>query len=401
MRRNKQIWMILVLMAVFGGVAIPVGGQGPVGGAEADLAEVLDNMSSEELAQLVKMAAQRRLTVERQQVVGEISQNILYEEDAVKKANALLMGDVKNTQQDNIDRICKAMALVDGRFAGAYKLYQTGRFAEAAKKLKGGLNPEDATYFSAVMHYIHADSLRKAGKTWPAVEAYTEILVNLPDRISFAAASAAEAAKLYESMKRGMYAMEMYTYCLRNYSLTMSNKQTDEMLAKVKAYRKIYGNPIKSVLNLMGQVKQQLDRKDTGKKTLAKQDEVIALLEDLIQTAEEKNRQKKNQKEKDQKRKRQKNQQKKSQQPSQKKKSGQQLSNPRDPTSPAKASVLVPGPVSQPNKLAKMHAGSDTGKWATMPPKQREKLRTLMKQRVGSRRGGLVRDYHRKMAESE
>jgi len=393
--------MILALAAALGGAAKPAGGQERVNQIDADLAEVLDNMSPEELAQLVKAAAQRRLTVERQQVVGEISQNILYEEDAVKKANALLMADAKNTQQDNIDRICKAMAIVDDRFAGAYKLYRAGQFAQAAEELKGKLNPEDATYFSAVMHYIYAESLCKAGKTWPAVEAYTEILVNLPDRISFAASAAMQAAKLYESMKRGMYAMEMYTYCLMNYSLTMSNEQTDEMLAKVKAYRKIYGNPVKSVLDLMGQVKQQLDRKDIGKKTLTKQDEVIALLEDLIQTAEEKNRQK-DQKEKDQQRKRQKNQQKKQQQSGSEKKPGQQQAqNSQNPTSPARASVLVPGPVSRPNKLSRIHAGADTGNWAAMPPKQREKLRTLMKQRVGQRRGDLVREYHRKMAESE
>ena len=371
-------------------------------GNEDDLMEILENLTPQELEVLVASAAQRRLQVERVHVVGEISQNILYEEDAVKKAVDILNKNpsTKPTQQDNIERICEAFAVVDDRFAGPYELYKKGKFSEAAGGLKKNLNPEEATYLSAAMYYIFADSMLRSGKDWEGVEAFTDILVNLPDRISFASSSSLRAARAYEAMNRNLYAMDMYVYCLKNYSLTMDKEEISAIMEKVEKLQGIYKDPLNTAADMMSEVKERLDRKDVGKGTQKRQGEVLALLEDLIRTAEEKERLEKNQKRKQQQRQRKGGQKPKGQAGKQGQKQGKPGMT-RNPTVGAKVSVLVPGPVTRPNKLAQKHGGSDSGKWSDLPPRQREKVRSLMRQRLAERRGDLVRQYHRKLAESE
>ena len=89
-----------------------------------NLADLLKEFTPEQLAELVKRAAANRLDLERRQVEAEIEQGILYEPDDIKAAKKILRDKPANTQKDNIDRICRAFAKVDGRFAKPYKLFE-------------------------------------------------------------------------------------------------------------------------------------------------------------------------------------------------------------------------------------------------------------------------------------
>ncbi len=367
-----------------------------------DTMQLLGDLSPEQLEQLVKAAAASRLRLERLTVSAEILQNILYDETDIDKAVKILQAGKKKSQQDNIRRICKAFAIVDGRFAEPFDMYEKEKYAESAKTLKTILNPENATYLSAAMHYIHADSLYKAGRSMDAAEAYSEILVNMPDRLSFAADSASKAAKIYEKIGRNYYAMQMYIYALNNYSLTMSRAELEKILEKVRKFRAIYADPMKAVAGMMKAVEKRLADEESGKKTQDSQQQIVSLLEDLIKTAEESRRQKDKQQQKQQQRQRRKSAGEK--QASGKKANGKspgKAANPQNPSSPANESTLVPGPVTRPNKLSQKHQAKGVDKWAELPPRQRQKIESMMRLRLKQSRGDLVREYHKKLAESE
>ncbi|MCK5113530.1 MAG: hypothetical protein KAR11_02060 [Phycisphaerae bacterium] len=364
--------------------------------------DILADLSNEELEAMVQAAIRRRLEVERLQTAAEISQNILYEPERIEKALTLLENVEKSSQSDNISRICKAYAITDARFAEPYELYTKGNYQAAAALLKPMLNPEEETYLSAAMHYVYGVSLIKTDKIWKGTEALTEILVNLPDRISFASEAAFQAAAAYEKMGRKIYAMQMYSYAMQNYSLTMDKKLLDETTTKLAKYETIYKNPMKTITEMLGEIKGRLDKDDTGKKTQLKQQETLDVLDDWIKTLEEKNRQKDNQNQKNQQREKRKQERKKTEE--EKKSAGKKQGNPsgskRSKTG-ARASVLVPGPVSTPNNMAKKFGAGSSDKWSEMPAKQRELIENLMRQRTAQRRSGLVSDYHKKIAEGE
>ena len=403
----KRLTIGLMLVFVLGSVAsLPVFAQFADDKysvtSQNEVDDLLSDLSNEELETLVQAAIKRRLEVERMQTAAEISQNILYDPVAVEKALALLRDVEKSSQSDNILRICKAYAITDARFAESYALFTKGKYTDAAHLLKGMLNPEEETYLSAAMHYIYAMSLLKGGKQWKGTEALTEILVNLPDRISFASDAAFQAAEAYEKMGRKIYAMQMYNYALQNYSLTMDKKLLEETTAKVGKYQGLYDNPMNTLTEMLGEIGGRLDKNDTGKKTQTKQKETIDILDDWIKTLEEKNRQK-NKNDKNQKRKKRQQEKTKSEE-KKKSKSSAAKGNPsstKRSTKGARASVLVPGPVSRPNNTAKNFGAGASDKWSDMPAKQRELIENLMRKRAAQRRSGLVRDYHKKIAEGE
>ncbi|MBN1556342.1 MAG: hypothetical protein JXA11_16500 [Phycisphaerae bacterium] len=370
---------------------------------EEDFQAVLEQMTPEEMEQLVEAAAKRSLEVERQQVAGEIRENLLYDETAVKKALEILNAPAESpSRQDNIERICRAYAAVDEAFAEAYRLYREKQFPEAAKRLRHSLNPEDASYFSAAVHCLAADCLIREEKLWPGVEIYSDLLVNLPDRISFATEGALRAAKIYEHMGRNLYAMQMYAYCLSNYALTMDKKEMTSVADRYEELAAVYRDPMNSLTGMLAHIHDRLTRKDVGEGTRQRQQEVVALLEDLIQTHEEKQRPDKNAKRQPKPcRSKAGEEKKKPRGEGSCKKPGRPSGTPRNPTVGAKESVLVPGPVSRPNKLANIHAGNDADAWSDLPPRQKEAIRNLMRRRLTERRGEMVRDYHRKLAEGE
>ena len=166
-------------------------------------------MSPDDLQKLIQQAIQARLKMERKQVAAEIRRGLLYNGDDIDAAVATLKADPANTQKDNIERTLKAFAKVDARFNKAYTLYGGGKGAEAAEAAKRMINAQsqESTYFSAAKNYLLAESLVKAEKFDDAIDVYTRILTVMPDRISFAAASACNAAAVYEKLGRFSLAM--------------------------------------------------------------------------------------------------------------------------------------------------------------------------------------------------
>ncbi len=377
---------------------------------DAELRALLGESSPEEQQKEIQKIALERLTEERREVVAELKASKIYKAEAVAAAVKTLEAAKVKNQNENIRAICDAIAAVDSRFTLAWREYQAKKFEDAAGRLKGKIQVEQDNYAAAAMQYIYGESLRETKKIWDAIEAYTNILVNQPRKICFAAESAKTAAALYESMNRGQYAIEMYTFCLENYGLTLSQAEAEAMVERLEELMANYELPLDTLTKWMGESAGKLEKTDFAQAKKSQQDAVI-LLEDLIKTIEEKNRQKD---EKDQKKKKQKEKkpgegekkpgEKKpgGEKPGGEKPGGKKPGNPRGPKpGGAKKSQLVPGKVTRPSKLTKEHRGTDSGKWSELSPRQKERIENAMKQKLAEKRGGLVRDYHRKLAEDE
>lgn len=374
-------------------------GDAAAGLTEDDLVELLEGLTPEQLDMLIDTAMTARLQVERQQVLAELREGVLYDPDDVDAAAKILFAAPADTQQDNIDRICRAFAKVDLRFAEPYRLLGEKKYAAAAAAAAKILDIHEATYLSAAKLYIYAEALVHAGRREDGVEAYRDILANMPERISFAASAALRAAEAYEKIKRRYYAMEMYAYCLKNYGLTLSKEQFDRIYEKVQKYAETYKDPLGSVAKMMGDVRGRLALADSGKQTRDRQEEIVALLEDLIKTAEEQQSSQSPQQQPA-------SQQNKGSKPGEQAGQGQakvagRPSTPKQPTSPMQRSMLVPGAVKRPSKLSQVHQGSESGDWAHLPPRDREKIRQIMRKQMSERYRQIIRDYLSRLAEEK
>jgi tetratricopeptide (TPR) repeat protein len=367
-----------------------------------DVQKILEGLTPEQIEQIIKLAVDQRLKVERDQVRAEISNNLLYDTDAVKAAEALLAKPPTGAQKDNIDTICRAYAKVSADFGKAYALFEQKQYKEAAEAFKKQLNAQESTYLSATQHYLYAESLSKAGSVWDAVEAYGVVMSEMPERISLAAASAASQADLFEKMGRRYYALDTYVKCLKNYGLTLSKEEYDDLFKKVEALQKIYKDPLASASGMMGDVQKRLESVDSGKETQAKEREIVALLEDLIKTAEE-----------------QQKAQSQSQSSSRKKGQGQsgktgegqgqgqaqggksgQPQGTQKPSSPAMRSALVLGAVERPSKLSRTNDGSENPDWVDMPPRERERLQAVGKKLMSERYQEAISEYRTRLAKT-
>jgi len=356
----------------------------------------IEILTPQEAEELLKQALQARLRIERRQVVAEMRQGLLFDPDEVDKAEKMLNDSPADTQKDNIERIFKALGMVDIRFTKACRLYAEGRYAEAAETAKPLLNPQDASCLSAARHYLAASACSGAGMNDEAVEIYRHILSAMPDRISFAAQSALNAARAYEKMSRGLYAMEMYSYCLKNYGLTLDQSEADELVAQVRRYAEIYKDPLGSAAAGMTAVQARLEALDSGPEPQKRQGEAISLIEDLIKTAEEQQASSGAQG----------RQQQAASQPGGQEdrqasagQAGQPMTTGR-PASPAQRSALVPGAVRRPARGEGDVAAGESDDWAQMPPRQRQQLQQIMRKVISERYRDIISDYHRKLAET-
>ena len=401
--KTRIVLMLACVVCLAGACFAQADANGAI--SDDELMAVLEQLTPEQLSAVMNEASQRRMESERQQTLDEIQQNILYEEEQIALAEALLNDKPKHTRVDNIDRMLKAYSVVDVAFAQAVAAMDAKEYAKATAALKQLAAPESSTIRSAAAMYLLGEALVKQGNVFGGTEVWQQLLANQPDRVSLAAEVALRSAHAYQSIGRGMYALEMNVYCLNNYSLSMSKAEVEKIYTKVEALQDRYRDPIKTVTLMMADVQERLGRSQTGDATQEKQHEVVAMLDDLIKTAEEKQRQKNQQKKKDQERDKRKNpggkKPGKGQKPGEGQKPGQKPGNPggKPGGTGAKDSSLVPGPVSKPNLLTRKHSSDDTGKWAELPARDREQIRELMRQRLSERRGGHVRDYHRKLAE--
>ncbi|MBL7219867.1 MAG: hypothetical protein ISS69_07130 [Phycisphaerae bacterium] len=414
----KTNWSLGVLLVVMLSIA-----RGPIFAQDAttqpadgeremtvdELDTLLNAMTPEQLAKLMNAAMVLRLEQERAQVAAEIKGGLLYDPKDITAATKILKGGkAANTQTDNIERICKALAKVDPLFGKAYGQMLKKDYKSAAASAAKVVDDQRSTYLSAATFYLYAKCLAGSGRGEDAVEVYREILINMPDRISFAASAALEAAKIYEKIHRLQYAMEMYLYCLENYALTLTEKESESIYATVKEYAKVYSDPFNALAKKMGYVQTRLAAEDSGKDTQKKEGEIIALLEDLIKTQEEKESSSQQQPPppgctcggkgtcKACKEAKAKAEAEGKGEGKGKGKGKGKGGNPNgnNPTNPAKVSALVPGKTARPPRDATDHKGVGDGDWSTLPPREQEKIRQMLRKLISERHKDITSDYH-------
>jgi hypothetical protein len=364
-----------------------------------------ENMTREQYEALVKKANENRLKAERKLAAAEINSG--FEDPTIAEdAAAQLDKDAKNTQQDNIERICQAFAKVDTKFGELWKLYNAKKYKEAVALGKSLVPPNNtqSTYLMAAKAFVCSEALEAAGGDYnEAADAYTDLVTNMTDRISFAAEAVMRLSQLYEKNGRNIYAMQTYSFLLKNYGLTMDAKSFDEIIAKVKKLQEAYGDPMGTVAKMMSEVKERLAKVDSGKETQTTEKSIIAMLDDLIKTEEDKASQQSQS---------QSNAKKQGQKAGQKPGEGEpkegegksKLPNSKPIKKPGKngapKSVLrVGGDPTHGDKISDTHSGKEKGDWSTLPPEEIEKLKELCRLRVNERYRDVIIDYHRSIAE--
>lgn len=405
-------------------------GDDPLGGAKAgaepaandQLDGVFEGMSDKEMAEFIKNAIRRRLVTERMQVLADIEDNmlLLYDDADVDEARKILRDEeAANTQADNIDRIIRAFAVVESDLAKPYDLYRKGmalkeegkdeqagkHFDQAAPMLKKILNSNEANYFSAAKHYLYARVLAESGKGWDAIDAYGNVIANMPDRLSFAAGAALASASTFENMGRGYYALDMYQYILNNYPATLSTDQLQHVLARLKTLKGMYGDPMGAITQRMDQVRKRLDELDSGQTTQEKQEEIVAILTDMIKVLEEQKKKDPNQQQNNQQKQGQKPGEKQGQKPGESKGRGQRSgSKPKkgDGSKPAQSSYLPEGISGRIElKSESREEVEESGAWAQLPPREQQKVKEMLKNKLSDKHRDAIREYLKARARTE
>jgi TolA-binding protein len=371
----------------------------PSGDAETRrLASVLEQLTPQELDDLVKRAMTLLREEERRMVAAEISNGLLYAEADVQKALADLSNAPADTQKDNVERICRAFAMVDARFGRAWTLLHQNRFPEAIDAARTLVSPQVSTYAGAARYFVYGQALVGAGKFEEAVDAYSEIWSRMKDRTSFAAEAMLRTAQAWEAQHRGYNALRMYSLYIKNYGMILPETERVALGEKVKALRDIYKDPLGSVANRMESVEKRLSATDSGKETQKTQQEIVALLDDLIRTAEEQSGgggsgagqgegASKGKKPGE----------------GEGSGSGQQAGSGSQTGkatggSPAQTSTLRLGETVRTGATGEVYSSSESGDWSKLPPREREKLEQLRKKMLSERYQDIISDYHKRLA---
>jgi tetratricopeptide (TPR) repeat protein len=399
----------------------PAAAELPPGTAVPDAnSSIWTEVSPEELERLIQKAEATRLHQERENAIRELGDELLYEDADVRKAVALLRDTPPKTLSDNVRAIVEALALVDRPFAEARKLYEQGRYRDAAAALHALRNPKKTGYLSAAVYHLYAEALhayarqlaedpnqRKLARKmdFKSIDARSDLLVHMPERISFAVTSALEAAKTYEALDRYQYALEMYVYALKNYGLTLDAVRYEAIRKKAEDWAEKLGSParvLRTVAGHMGDVQQRLSAADSGEGTQQTGERIVVLLADLIKTLEEKAQGGGQGQGKGQGQGQGKGQGKgkgkgQGQGQSQGQGKGKGKSGPpsgtAQPSTPAASSALVPGAVARPTKLSEARPTEESGAWAGLPKRRREQIVEMMRRGLSDRKRDQIRDY--------
>jgi pyocin large subunit-like protein len=170
------------------------------------------------------------------------------------------------------------------------------------------------------------------------------------------------------------------------------------MIAKVKKLSEVYGDPMGTVARMMSTVKERLAKIDSGKDTQLTEQQIVALLNDLIMIEEDKASQPPPS---------QQNAKTQSEKKDGEDKEGRQPGNlpngkpPKEPITGASTSRIRNG--NDPTHEEKV-SGINSGKekdWTTLPPEEVEKLREICRLRVNERYRSVIVDYHIALAKTE
>ena len=362
----------------------------------------VQDLSPEQLQKFFEEARARRLSMERDQVAAEIREGLLFDPDKVDEAIRGLSAGARNTWADNADRIARAFALVDPRFGKAWGQYRRGQNESAAQGLKAIISERDSSYFAAAKRFCYAEALAATGRNEDAVDAYTELVKAMPDRFSYSALALLRAARTYEKMHRLYNAMVLYQAWVDSFGL-LDTDTARELAARAAKIAADYRDPLGTLSKKMSDVERRLSAADSGRTTQQKQRNIVAMLDDLIATAEESSGGGQGQGQ-GQGRGRCPNCGKsdcegkcQGQGQAQGSKSGP-ASGIGVPSSPATVSRLVGGKVARPTGLSKIRPSDPSDDWGRLAPRERRKLLETFKEAMPERYRQMIRDYYKSLA---
>jgi len=338
---------------------------------------------------LTAAAVKERLRAERAAVAEEFRQGQLADPAKVAKALDAFDPGAADTAEDNVARTFKVLAEVDGRFAEAHRQFAAGKYAEAAASLKALLADEQTTYQAAAKRLLFADALAKAGRLNDAAEAYKTLLKRLGTRFSFASLACRRLGQTYEKMERMFYAIAIYKWWLMNYA-ALDSAEARETAARVAQLEKEYGDPLNAVAGHMDAAGRRLEKSDSGRETQEIQRRIVAMLDDLIKTAEENAQSSSGQGQ--------------SQGQGQGQAQAQGRGPPRGtgiPSSPATQSALVGGETVRPHDLGQVRPSDASDDWGRLKPRERQALIEAFREMYPERYREMLEAYYKSLSEAE
>ncbi|MCD4700185.1 MAG: hypothetical protein K8R91_06410 [Phycisphaerae bacterium] len=355
-------------------------------------------MTPEELERFIEEARVRRLEMERQHVAAEIKGDMKLNFNPDKTAAALkvLFDKPKNTWEDNAGRISRAFAMVDERFGKVHAALAAGDHKGVITAVKPFISERDTSYFAAAKRFCLAEALVGGGRSEDAVEAYTDLVKTMPDRFSFSALALLRAGRTYESMNRLYYAMTLYKLWVDSFGL-LDPQTAGDLAARAEKIATDYKDPLKTIAGKMDEVQKRLSTIDSGRVTQTRQKEIVAMLDDLIATAEENASSAAGEGEGEDKGKGE----GKGEGEGEGKGKGKKPGPPGGigiPTQGATVSQLVGGDTLAPSGLRETHASDHTDDWGRLPPREQKKLMETFRETMPERYRGMIRDYYRKLA---
>lgn len=369
-----------------------------------------ETITPEEMERFIAEARQRRLSLERKQVAAEIQQGLVIDPSKIDAAVKDLSQGARNTSADNAERICRAFSLVDRRFGKAWALLQSGNNKDAAQAFKPLISTRDTSYLAAAKRFCYAEALAGMGRNEDAVDAYTDLVKAMPDRFSFSSLALLKAGRTYERMHRRYYAMTLYNLWVESFGL-LDTETAKELAKRADEIAADYNDPLGTLSGKMSTVADRLAAVDSGRGTQEKQKEIIAMLDDLIATAEEccsGSGQAQGKCSKCGKAGCQGECQgggKGSGEGSGKGSGKGSGSGPASgigiPSSPATVSRLVTGATVRPSGLSEVRPSDGSDDWGKMAPRQREKLLETFKETMPERYREMIRDYYKRLASNE
>jgi len=346
-------------------------------------------LSEEQMAELIRQARPRLLAQERRAVAREIEDGP-YDLDLINQAVTSLQATPADTPTDNIERILRAFALVDARLAGPAEKLAAGQYAAAAEAAEAIIDPGGTGYIDAAKRMLRARALLALGREEEiyrdqAIEALGEIIATTPEKVSFAAMAALRGAETYEQMHRMLHASRTYDWWLENYGFLDPDRAT-ALKAKIDRIRADYKDPLVTVAKKMDAVEKRLAAADSGRQTQTTEREIVAMLDDLIASAEE------------------------SgggcgggggdgQQPGAGAGAGGKPSGNTNSSNPAEVSALPTGAAPKSKGLSSVHPNDRSDAWGRLPARQREALINMLKQKYPERYMEMIEKYYRALAE--
>ncbi len=206
----------------------------PAPDADVPLGDLLATFDARDNGYLQEMIAACLLAHERDEVCAEIAQGLLYDAEQIVRVSDALRQRGEDTIADNIRRICLAYAELEPAFARAHHLMELDEHRLAREEIERIIHPGDHSYFAAAKLYVYARCRRGEGDLVGAIECYGELLTEMPERTSFAAAAASEAGSTYDRCARPVYALHMYRFVLSHYGPILRMPLADTLSRRVE-----------------------------------------------------------------------------------------------------------------------------------------------------------------------